>query len=300
MCRAAVTRGGCFTTSPPCTPCCRSAAALAVPVSTNGPTNLQYHVSVSAVFWLRTSGGLLLLVVAFVAQDPAAVTATAPKLPAARSLNPHHLRHRVDHDGQQALQGPTAPMKASTIDPVLPSCPGNEVPVARESDLSTAASTPGTTYLLESGTYTISNTINLNTLVTCYRGQGLSKDSVKIQVTTADSSEASRAFTVSNGAKLALQNLLMDGQDKAPGIKVLAGSVLEANSVTLQRLRRDDSGAFGGAAVHLQGGKAIVADAELLNNICVNCYGGAFAVEGGAEASLESVGLQTLQLTLVA
>jgi hypothetical protein len=79
---------------------------------------------------------------------------------------------------------------------------------------------------LGGGAYTINKTINYNTAdtTTCFRGD--SRATVTVLVNTNDTSDAGRAFSVSNGAKLGLFSLVLDGQDTAPGVVLSrAGSV---------------------------------------------------------------------------
>jgi hypothetical protein len=144
-------------------------------------------------------------------------------------------------------------------------------------DLSLAAKNEGMTYLLPPGTYTINTTITLSTAdtVTCYRGtEAAGSSTVRILVDPAITT-IQRAITVSGGASLGLQNLLLDGQGATAGVQV-DSSTLEVNGVTMQGFNT----VFSGAAIFLVSSTASVAGATFRDNTAGN-FGGAMSVEVG-------------------
>lgn len=186
------------------------------------------------------------------------------------------LTARDSHDSNQAAA--QAPVIKATATPVTVTCPATVQHLRDGDDLPSVAATPGVTYELRAGTYTINATIALSTAgtTTCYRAaSGAPPGSVKVLVNTQSTDEsAGRAFVVSNGAFLGLQELLMDGQDSSLGVRVEGGSALDANGVILHRFYRTTAGA-GGAAIRLSSAYGRLTNTTLVNNTCSNCFGGA-------------------------
>lgn len=146
-------------------------------------------------------------------------------------------------------QGPAA-SRAAVLSPVT--CPPapNVITLSDGDEVGTVQ--PEKTYLLQAGTYSISSTLQLNTAAqtTCFRGA--SRDSVTIQVATNVEADACRAIKVTNGVKLGLFGLSMDGQQAAPGVSVDGpGTALQAADVTFKGMRFTWPGpvGLGGAAV---------------------------------------------------
>lgn len=162
------------------------------------------------------------------------------------------------------------------------------MPLSNGAELSVAAAVPGKTYELGPGTYTINQTIDLSTATTtCF--PGASRAGVTVLVATNDDTESGRAFLVSDGAKLGLFSLVLDGQDTAPGVRV-DGAALQVDDVTLQRLRlRLESESPGGAAVGaFSSAQVPINGSDLLDNTCDNCCGGALELFV-SEAELQEV-----------
>jgi hypothetical protein len=158
--------------------------------------------------------------------------------------------HQQQHQQQQ--QTPARAQSPASAAAALAAftCPPDPVTLSDGAELSSVQ--PGRTYLLRPGTYTITNTLQLsNGQTTCF--QGANRNSVTVLVATNINTDAGRAISVTDGAKLGLFSLTLDGQLTAPGVSVLGGNTaLRAADVIFKqmRYRRVDPGVgFGGAAV---------------------------------------------------
>jgi hypothetical protein len=199
-----------------------------------------------------------------------------------------HSGHNRDSTVQQHLaRAPSGPV-ARAIAPLV--CPAATETLTDGAELSLAAATANKTYVLGDGSYTINKTITYNTAdtTTCFRGA--SRATVTILVaTTLTSSNSGRAFRVSNGAKLGLFRLVLDGQDSAPGVRVGGtGSAMQADDVTLWRLRLNELplDPNGAAVSAFNGAQLSITDSHLLDS---TCPGGALLLFG-IVAELTNVG----------
>lgn len=203
----------------------------------------------------------------------------------------HHAvfpRDAMTHAGQQHPQ--RAPGAAKSVTPI--NCPSGSVQTLSNGTILDQV-TAGSTYVLNPGIYHIRSTVLLNTAdTTCFTGS--SRDSVTVYVETGKDSDTGRAFKVTNGAKLGLYSLVLDGQDTAPGVYLSdSRTVLDASDITIRKCRftvgSKLGGDWGGAAVAAwSDAHVLIRSSDLVDSNCTDCVGGALALVG-AEGQLHEV-----------
>jgi hypothetical protein len=158
------------------------------------------------------------------------------------------------------------------------------------SQLSTAATTEGKTYLLSPGAYYISSTLQINkNKATCFNGS--SRGGVTIFVNTGSSdSTTGRGFIVSSDAQLGLHSLVLDGQGKSPGVRLAPATSLHATDVTFQNFKlQSASFACGGAVLALSASVLMTGVDFLYNSVYkISQFARAF---GGALCFVNNIGI---------